>query len=390
MGFEDNIRRMTTTTRRRFLRTAALGLGATAVPRAARAFGNQPATSAGARAIVDWHAHWVGPHVVELLAARSGPRPPQGAGWFDIDARLRDMDANGVQRQVIAWVGGAFDGVLPPEDARPLWRAQNDDVSALARKHPRRFSGLASLPTANVGWAADELRRAHNDLGLIGAVLPLDAFVSLAGARALAPIFDAAQKLRSHIFVHRGAAGADIPGQQPEAGAANSYFGLPAAGAPGGGRPSAAPGDNLQARTLLATATHLASGVITLAFTDFLDAYPDVTVQVAMMGGAIASVTEQIELAAEEAGSRLPAKALKKVYLDTGQSGRGPRGIALAAQVFGADRLLFGSDSGPVATLGPTIASVTRAEISDADKALIFSGNARRLLASKGVDLATA
>jgi predicted TIM-barrel fold metal-dependent hydrolase len=112
--------------------------------------------------------------------------------------------------------------------------------------------------------------------------------------------------------------------------------------------------------------------------------------QVAMMGGAISYVTEQIELAAEESAAALPAKALKKVYLDTGQSGRGPRGIALAAKVFGADRILFGSDSGPVATLGPTIASVTRAEISDADKTMIFSGNARRLLASKGVDLATA
>src|SRR6476661_1697299 len=154
---------MTTTTRRRFLRTAALGLSAAATPRAARALVQPSNSQAPPLSIVDWHAHWVGPHVVELLTARSGPRPPQGAGWFDIDARLRDMDANGVQRQVIAWVGGA----LPPADARPLWRAQNDDVSALVRAHPRRFSGLASLPTANVAWAADELRRAHNELGLI-------------------------------------------------------------------------------------------------------------------------------------------------------------------------------------------------------------------------------
>jgi predicted TIM-barrel fold metal-dependent hydrolase len=376
---------MTTTTRRRFLRTAAFGVSAAAAPRVADALVHDAVAQSPAPAIVDWHAHWVGPHVVELLKTRSSPRPPQGAGWFDIDARLRDMDANGVQRQVIAWVGGAFDGALPPADARPLWRAQNDDVAALVRTHPRRFSGLASLPTANVVWAAEELQRAHNDLGLIGAVLPLDAFVSLAGARALAPIFEAAQKVRGHIFVHRGAAAADIPGQQPETGAVNPYFGLaPASG--GGARPAPAAGDNVPARTLLATATHLASGVITLAFTDFLDAYPDVTVQVAMMGGAISYVTEQIEMAAEESGAPLPARRLKRVYLDTGQSGRGPRGIALAAKVFGADRILFGSDSGPVATLGPTIASVKRAAISAGDLELILSGNARRLLAATGVD----
>jgi predicted TIM-barrel fold metal-dependent hydrolase len=210
-------------------------------------------------------------------------------------------------------------------------------------------------------------------------VLPLDAFVSLSGARALAPIFAVAQTHKSHVFVHRGAAGADVPGQQPETGAINPYFGLPSA-ASGGGRAASAPGDNVQARTLLATATHLASGVVTLAFTDFLDPYPDVTVQVAMMGGAISYVTEQIQMAAEEGGTPLPETRLKRVYLDTGQSGRGPRGIALAAKVFGADRILFGTDSGPTASVAPTIASVRQAPIADAEKELIFRGNARRLL----------
>jgi len=369
---------MSTSTRRRFLETTGLGIAGAALSSARGAAAQTPA----AAAIVDWHAHWVGPHVVALLGARTSPRPPQGAGWFDIDARLRDMDANDVRRQVLAWVGGAFDGAVPPEEARPLWRAQNDDLAALVRAHPSRFSALASLPTSNVAWAAEELERAHGDLGLIGAVLPLDAFVSLAGARALAPIFAAAQKHRSHIFVHRGAAAAAVPGQQPETGAVNPYFGLPAAGA---GRGQAPSGDNVSARTLLATATHLASGVITLAFTDFLDAYPDVTVQVAMMGGAISYVTEHVQMAAEEAGSPIPAKQLKRVYLDTGQSGRAPRGIALAAKVFGADRILFGTDSGPVAAIGPTIASVKQAEISAAEKELIFSGNARRLLSSRGI-----
>src|SRR5207247_9343578 len=145
------------------------------------------------------------------------------------------------------------------------------------------------------------------------------------------------------------------------------------------------PGDNVSARTLLATATHLASGVITLAFTDFLDAYPDVTVQIAMMGGAIPYVTEHIQMAAEEAGSPLPAKRLKRVYLDTGQSGRGPRGITLAAKVFGADRILFGTDSGPVATISPTIASVKKADLTAEEQSMILSGNARRMLGAKGV-----
>jgi predicted TIM-barrel fold metal-dependent hydrolase len=160
----------------------------------------------------------VGPHVVELLGTRTSPRPPQGAGWTDIEARLREMDKTGVKPQVLGWVGASFDGALPAAATRPLWRAQNEDVAAIVKKYPARFSGFASLPTANVAWAAEEFERAHKDLGLIGAVLPLDAFVSLAGARALTPIFEVAQKHHNHIFVHRGAASPDIPGQHPEAG----------------------------------------------------------------------------------------------------------------------------------------------------------------------------
>lgn len=370
------MRRMTKTTRRRFLQATG---GASAIAWSGFAHAGAQPRAATPNGIVDFHAHWIGPHVAELLKGRTSPRPPQGTTWYDTDARLRDMDANGVARQVLAWVGASFDGALPPDEARPLWRAQNDDLAALVKRHPSRFSALASVPTANVAWAAEELERAHGELGLIGAVLPLDAFVSLAGARALAPIFAVAQKHKSHLFVHRGAAGADVPGQQAETGAINPYLGLSAA-ASGGGRAAATPGDNVPARTLLATATHLATGVITLAFTECLDPYPDVTVQVAMMGGAIPYVTEQIQMAAEEAGTPLPERRLKRLYLDTGQSGRGPRGIALAAKVFGADRILFGTDSGPTASVAPTIASVREAAITDADRELVFRGNARRLL----------
>jgi uncharacterized protein len=368
------------TTRREFLDCAALGLAAAVVPGVARGQALAAAQAAGgAPAIVDWHAHWVGPRVVELLSARPSPRPPQGAGWFDIEARLKRMDEAGVQRQVLSWVGAAYDGVLSPDEARPVWRAQNDNVSAVVKKYPARFSGLASLPTANVAWAAEELERAHGELGLIGAVLPLDAFVTLAGARALAPIFAVAQKRRSHIFVHRGAAAPAIPGQQAENGATNAYFGLAGQGAANAS--AAEPGDNAQARALLITAAHLATGVITLALTDLLDPYPDVTVQVAMMGGAISYVSEQIQMAAEEGGKPIPEQRFKRVYLDTGQSGRGPRGIAMAAKVFGADRILFGSDSGPTESIVPTVESVNKAALTAAEKALIFSGNAKRILA---------
>jgi predicted TIM-barrel fold metal-dependent hydrolase len=53
--------------------------------------------------------------------------------------------------------------------------------------------------------------------------------------------------------------------------------------------------------------------------------------------------------------------------------------------VFGADRILFGTDSGPTATLAPTVESVNHAELTPEQKRQIFSENARRILAPKGI-----
>jgi len=76
------------TTRREFLEAAALGAAAAAAPARPAAAAASQSPGGGAAAIVDWHAHRVGPRVVELLAARPSPRPPQGAGRFDIGARM--------------------------------------------------------------------------------------------------------------------------------------------------------------------------------------------------------------------------------------------------------------------------------------------------------------
>ena len=53
--------------------------------------------------------------------------------------------------------------------------------------------------------------------------------------------------------------------------------------------------------------------------------------------------------------------------------------------MFGADRILFESDSGPTESIVPTIESVKRAALTADEKALIFAGNGVRLLQATGV-----
>ena len=401
-----------TNSRRSFLKLAGLGgLAAALVSRRAQAELTplvHPLYTAPRGAIVDWHTHWIGPRVAALLQARTvGPRlvingegqrflvpkgatePPPGAKpqdpiWYDVDLRLAHLDKVGVARQLIGFTGSSYDGILDPAEAAPFWRAQNDDVAELVRTHPTRFFGLATLPTADLPAAAAELDRAHNELGLIGATLPLDAFITLESARTLRPILEVAQRHKSHLYIHRGEAAPTIPRQVPEVGVTNAYFGLPTTHQPNGTVPHL-PGDHPWARATLITSTHLASGAITLSLTDLLDPYPDVTVQLTMIGGSIAQIAEAIRQRTDRDGLPDPVPKLRRIYLDTGATGRGPLGIALAARVFGADRILFGSDYGPWPSIEPFIRGVAEAELTPAERQLIYVDNGRALLAAKGI-----
>lgn len=389
-------------TRRSFLQSAALSAAFAGFSPLRAAVIAEPAPVVPQRGIIDMHAHWIGPSVVALLEQRktapfytknekgelilvtrgahpTGSERPQSAAWFDLDARLSHLDQAGVERQVLSWTGATYEGVLSAQEAQAFWTAQNNDLGAAVKKYPNRYSGLASLPTSDPAAAAAELDRAHTELGLSGATLPLDAFISLQGAQAISPIFEAAQKHRSHIFIHRGLASSTLPGEAAETGVSNSYFGL-AAYEEANARPKPIPGDDVIARAALISSTHLATGVITLALTNFLDLYPDVTVQIAMIGGSIAFVAEQIQFAQQAAGQPDTTGKLRRLYYDTGQFGRGPRNIASAAKVFGVERIVFGSDYGAQGSIVPYVEAVEQAEVTPEDKELIFYENAKLLL----------
>jgi predicted TIM-barrel fold metal-dependent hydrolase len=334
--------------------------------------------------IIDWHNHWLSPRVVEVLSNRAqlphitvnekgervftgGVLPPLTlvSGFTSVKERLKHLDDVGVERQVISWpTTFGTDAALTAEEAVPIWQAYNEDLAELVSLHPDRLSGLAILPTSDLEWAAKELARAHDKLGLIGVTLPVGSFHTLEGAQRFRPLLEVAQKYRSHIYLHTGAASAGIPGQTI----------LPPVS------------DTPWARFGINAGWSFASAIITLTQTRFLEPYPDVTFQIAMLGGAIAFHAEFLTLGAQRAGvNGDPYRALRRVYIDTGVFGRGPRAVALAVEALGADRILFGSDY-PLAPINPTLDAIQRAAISDSDREKILSTNGLELLASKGVE----
>src|SRR5262245_18677003 len=84
---------------------------------------------------------------------------------FTPDERLRDMDAQGVDVQVVSVHTPLFGYELDPAQGRQLARDVNDEIAAMTRQWPDRFAGFATLPVQDVKGAVDELDRAVNVLG---------------------------------------------------------------------------------------------------------------------------------------------------------------------------------------------------------------------------------
>lgn len=379
-------------TRRDFLQRAALA-ATTAFPlvRSASALAESDRNAGAApssRVLMDWHSHFVSQAEIRFFSARKeAPRLitkadgstalvnvttasfAGGESEFspsDIDARVAHLAANGIERQLLTHtVALGLDATIALEDLRPLYRAFNDELAGIVRRHPQRFLGVAALPAGDPKWAAEELARGHRELGFIGGSLPLNAFATLEGARTLTPLFQVAQRFGSHFFVHRGPASAAIPGQPP----------------------ITAPTDTDFARWTLISNTHLAAGGITLGLTDFLDPYPDVSVEIVMLAGFLPYLFSSIIPAARNNGIKDPLARLRRLYLDLGPYSRIAEWVRVGVDRIGADRILFGTDYGVGGgARGDVSASIAtlNAILTPEEKRLIFVENSAALLKAKG------
>lgn len=327
----------------------------------------------GAHAI-DMHAHWVPPEMAHALRQRQGQMPrlevladgterlvmPIGTlrfseAYTDPSRRLQQMLQQGVSQQMLSLPGLFGIDSLPLNQAAPLVRAFNDACAQLCQTHPEQFCGLAALPWADMDAAVAELRRARLELGLLGAVLPVDAFRSEATAARIRPVFEAAEALGAHFFVH--------PGRMPDSGA------LPVA-----------PPDHDLARRALAVQHEVGEAMVTLLLSDFLQPWRNITVQVANLGGTFPAVVERMDhmLALRDPDRAKPSSRAHAVWVDC--ASLGPRALEQATAVLGANRVMLGTDD-PIFDAARTIAGIQQSHLSAADQALVLSGNAAALLA---------
>jgi predicted TIM-barrel fold metal-dependent hydrolase len=328
---------------------------------------------------IDLHSHFVPEELAAELRKRDVPpfirtqddgseifQMPHGVVEFsesysDMDARRKFMISQGVQRQVLSLPGLFGIDSLSPEESLPLIQIFNNQVSKLCKMYPGTFSGLASLPMADMTLAVNEYKRARGELGLIGAILPNNCFMSEIQAKKLSPIFKIAQEIGGHLFVHPSRR----PDEVPEV-----YI------------PVAQHFKDFAPERLALTVQHnVAHCMVTLLFSDFLDDYPDITLHVANLGGTLPMVIERMDnvTLTRTPNRALPSSKAKRIFVDS--SSLGSKSLELAVAIFGADRILLGTDC-PIFLTERSLNAVTNANISDFDKKLISTDNAATLLSA--------
>src|SRR6202790_4529977 len=329
--------------------------------------------------MIDMHAHWRPAEVADALRARTreprilrnqdgvevlkAPRmgeAPLAEAVDDVDFHLGRMDRQGVEVSVLSLLGSfCWVEAQPLDVSGPLCRTINNRLSAICEEPPGRFAAFAALPLVDISAAAAELERALGLPGVIGAQIPGNYLLTRADAEAMRPLLDAANRHHAVLFIHHG----------PR---------------PGDAFPKVANDtDNARRRNgTLDMQASLSSVMVTLSLTDYLEAYPDAMIHIHNLGGNIPYEVERMghRCLLDTPNEELPSSRFRKakVYVDCNSFG--PRAIEAAVGLYGAERIVCGTD-GSEFGCDWTRKALADAQIGEEAREQILHRNAAAMLA---------
>ncbi len=167
--------------------------------------------------VIDFHAHSMMQEVFDATYDLSvlGQIRAQAGGavralpehllqrMLNLDLRLADMDAMGVDIQVVSPnILHQCTYAVDPVDGLRLERLNNDYMAEMVAKAPDRLIGIASVPLQDVDLAIKEMERAVLDLKLRGVVVASRVNEMELGDLALRPFWKRAEALKVPVFVH--------------------------------------------------------------------------------------------------------------------------------------------------------------------------------------------
>jgi predicted TIM-barrel fold metal-dependent hydrolase len=277
------------------------------------------------------------------------------------DRRLADMDAAGIDVQVLSLAGGGMD-LLDAATATTVARDVNDRLADAVRAHPDRFAAFATLALQDPERAALEFERCITRLHFKGALVNGTTNGAFLDDPRFAPIFETAERLAVPIYLH--------PAPPPRA-VQDAYFsGLPE---PFGMLLSIA-GWGWHTETGLHCLRLIVAGVF--------DRFPGLQVIIGHMGEDLPYSLARANAVLSQASGRLKRSVAEAFHANFHVTTSGyftTPPFLCALMVVGADRLMFSVDY-PFSSTATGRAFLDALPISPGDREKIAHANAARLL----------
>ncbi|MEO3860520.1 amidohydrolase family protein [Acrocarpospora sp. B8E8] len=278
----------------------------------------------------------------------------QTAQFEDAEARLADMDKQGVDLQVLAVPPTEYFYWLDGPHAVQASRVQHERFAEIVARHPQRFAAVANPPMNHPELAVEVLREAKRDLGFHGFELSADVLGLDLDHPRFDVVWEAAAELEMVAIMH--------PQGFTHGQRMTDYYLI-----------------NVMCMPLastLATTRMILGGV--------WRRHPDFRMIVVHGGGYLpfyfARTDHAFEVRPElrEHIDRPPSDYLRTLYFDTNVFDPGM--VRHLVTEFGAEHVLLGTDYPfDMGTVDP-LAFIERVGLNDRERQLVLGGNTTRLL----------
>jgi predicted TIM-barrel fold metal-dependent hydrolase len=291
----------------------------------------------------------------------SGPglRTPVSQAMIDLETRLAEMDAAGVDIQLLSTTLPGVEMFADSAFAVELARATNDELADMVRVAPDRLLGMAALPLQDPAAARAELQRAQGELGFRAACL----YTNVGGRMLddptleLGALFELAARLDVPLFLHP-----TYPVVAPHVQDGNL---IPIVG--------------FMLDTTLATTR--------LIFSGLLRQHAGLKLVVHHLAATLPFLIKRIDYESGrmprgwERVGEAPSEAFKRLWVDAVNPD--PAAIAMTRDLLGVERMLFGTDH-PFWDPKDAMRTARALEWPPDDLMALMGGNATRLLKLDG------
>lgn len=318
--------------------------------------------------VIALEEHWGTPIVGQAIEKAGIKLPPgiiaqAGPKLTDIGAgRITDMDAAGVDVQVLSISGSAGLDQVAVEEATAVARETNDILADATAQYPERLAGFALLATQDPEGAAAELERCVNKFGFKGVMINGTTNGLFLDDPKFEPILAQAEKLNVPIYLH------PAPAPMP---VYDAYF-------------TGLPGDSGKRLYTAGWGWHVETGlhVLRMVLAGVFDRFPNLQIIIGHMGEnlpfSLARADGILTKAAPHLKRRVGDYLLSNIHLTTSGYFTIPP-LLCAMMTFGADRIMFSVDY-PYSSNEEAMVLLDTAPLNPTDLAKIAHGNADRLL----------